>query len=417
MLKRLFAVLFFALILVPFCAGTDLSDALVSGKFWKMSEAEFRRLFSGTRYATVDENTRRVLKNSGLTFGALKLGEILVTRDAETGAYAKLDAVIYSKGDDGTLGRENFEKLLEESVAAIDAATGAAGTPFQTAKRETGVKTRAWKWELPMCFVRLEAAASGRGAAFTSEFVRVSIGPSEDSVERGGAADSVSRRDLKNNVVRDADGNVRIDGIPMVDQGSKGYCAPAAVSRVFAYYGMDGVDQHALAALCETRAQGGTSNSAMEKALEDISSAFRMRVIALDANGVRNYIAEYNKAAKKLKRPLVTGTDMGKMTFEAEVAREAFAGKPVQMRKWLAVVRKNIDAGVPVIWSVRLGLFPEPESPQSRGGHMRLIIGYNEKTGTVFFSDSWGARHAVKEMPISQACAITVSRYVLRPKG
>lgn len=417
MFKRLFAVLFFALILVPFCAGTDLADTLVSGKFWKMSETDFRRLFNGTRYAQVDENTRRILKSAGLTFGALKLGEILVVRDAETGSYAKLDAVVYSKGDNGALGRENFEKLLEESVAAIDAATGTAGTPFQTAKRETGVKTRAWKWELPACFVRLEAAASGRGAAFTSEFVRVSFGPDEDSVERGGAADSVSRKDLKSNVVRDADGTVRIDGIPMVDQGDKGYCVPATVSRVFAYYGMDGVDQHALAALCKTSAQGGTSSRAMAEALEDICSAFRMRVIALDANGLKNYIAEYNKAAKKLKRPLLTGTDMGKMTFEAEVAREAFAGKPVQVRKWLAAVRKNIDAGVPVLWSVRLGLFPEPEARQASGGHMRLIIGYNETTGTVIFSDSWGARHAAKEMPISQACAITVLRYVLRPKG
>lgn len=416
MLKRFLAALFFALFLVPFCAGTDLAEPLVRGNFWKMSESEFRRLFNGMRYSTVDENTIRVRKDKSLTFGTLNLGEILVTREA--GAYAKLDVVIYSKGDDGALGRDDFEKLLEKSVAAIDAATGTAGTPSRTGARETGVKTRMWKWNLPACFVRLEAATSGtgRGGAFTAEFIRVSFGPSEESLERGGAADIVSRRDLKENVKRDADGNVRIEGIPMVDQGNKGYCVPATVSRVFAYYGMDGVDQHALAALCKTAAGGGTSSRAMAEALEQICRVFRMRVLALDGNNLNNYVAEYNKAAKKLKRPLITESNLSKATIGADVVLEAFAGKPVQQRKWLAAVRKNIDAGVPVVWSVRLGLFPEPgRSRQTGGGHMRLIVGYNEAEGIVFFSDSWGASHACKKMPLRQACAITVSRYVLRP--
>ena len=56
----------------------------------------------------------------------------------------------------------------------------------------------------------------------------------------------------------------------MVDQGQKGYCVPATLARVFAFYGMDGVDQHALAALCDSSADGGTSSNSMEAAMAAI---------------------------------------------------------------------------------------------------------------------------------------------------
>ena len=46
---------------------------------------------------------------------------------------------------------------------------------------------------------------------------------------------------------------------------------------------------------------------------------------------------------------------------------------------------------------------------------MRLIVGYNEQRQEVLYSDSWGAGHECKKMPLSQACAISQALYVLRP--
>ena len=61
-----------------------------------------------------------------------------------------------------------------------------------------------------------------------------------------------------------------------------------------------------------------------------------------------------------------------------------------------------------MLWSVRLGLVAEqPSLPQTSGGHMRLIIGYNEKTGEILYSDSWGAGHEMKRMTLDHAFGIT----------
>ena len=71
---------------------------------------------------------------------------------------------------------------------------------------------------------------------------------------------------------------------------------------------------------------------------------------------------------------------------------------------------------MPVFWGVTLGLFPERGIPQARGGHMRLIIGYNAKTREILYTDSWGAGHERKRMPEDQAFAITHDAFYLKPR-
>jgi hypothetical protein len=46
---------------------------------------------------------------------------------------------------------------------------------------------------------------------------------------------------------------------------------------------------------------------------------------------------------------------------------------------------------------------------------MRLIIGYNAKTSELLYSDSWGAEHALKRMPMDEACAMTTGMYYIEP--
>lgn len=83
---------------------------------------------------------------------------------------------------------------------------------------------------------------------------------------------------------------------------------------------------------------------------------------------------------------------------DGEVLKLARAGSPSQMDKWLNAIRPYITAGIPVLWSVQLGIVPEPlRLSQTRGGHLRLIIGFDEEKKTLIFSDSWGAAHTERK--------------------
>ena len=78
---------------------------------------------------------------------------------------------------------------------------------------------------------------------------------------------------------------------------------------------------------------------------------------------------------------------------------------------------KNIQEGIPVIWCVMLGIMPEEKlSLQSKGGHMRLIIGFNEKNKEILYTDTWGIGHELKSMPIQYAWTITNRLLYLLPR-
>ena len=54
-------------------------------------------------------------------------------------------------------------------------------------------------------------------------------------------------------------------------------------------------------------------------------------------------------------------------------------------------------------------------SPQAQGGHMRLIIGYNEDEKKLIFTDSWGAGHEMKKMRLEHAYRATTGLYTVTP--
>jgi len=88
-------------------------------------------------------------------------------------------------------------------------------------------------------------------------------------------------------------------------------------------------------------------------------------------------------------------------------------GDPVDERKFLKEIRSYVDKGLPLLWALELGRYPEkPQlSPQTAGGHMRMIIGYNEQTGEIAFSDSWGAVGEERWMTQEEAQAISQGGY------
>ena len=141
---------------------------------------------------------------------------------------------------------------------------------------------------------------------------------------------------------------------------------------------------------------------------------------------VEEQVSRYNKAAKAAKRPPISidqftrGNQIyvGEMfaAMEPKVVYRMRLKDP-RFKKFSAGVRQQVNAGIPVFWGVTLGMFPERGvNPQTSGGHMRLIIGYNDKKKEILYSDTWGEGHELKRMPEDWAFAITHDAFFLKPR-
>ncbi len=414
------------------CFAGDISQAISSGDFWTGSIPDTKnKYFVGARYSPVDAQTWRMAPGA-LTFGSLQAGEVLVNWGEE--GVNSLRLMVYNKGDDGVLDQDAYFEQLDAAVAALTEISGVEPKKQRADVKKTGVKTETWLWSWEGGAARLDAGFSGKRSKgkrpsrskkkstteeFEAEFIRVDIGPDEEAIALGGARDKVSRKDIKGSIQKDEEGNVWLEGVPMVDQGQKGYCVPATLARVFAFYGMDGVDQHALAALCDSSADGGTSNLDMEQAMSAICKKFPVKFTVLENyhDTVSALIPAYNKVASRKGKSSLSPMADPIGSADPALLREVRAGKKSQVKKWMAAIKKSVDSGCPVVWSTTLGLYPEtPAIPQARGGHMRLIIGYNMQEQTIFYTDSWGAGHEKKVMKAANALSMSNGRYTIKLK-
>ena len=269
----------------------------------------------------------------------------------------------------------------------------------------------------------------------TVEYLRLTLAPKGEVKPKRGAATkkpagAAGKAKIKDNVTKSPNGDVFIDNVPMVDQGQKGYCAAAVSERVLRYYGNQ-IDEHEIAQQAETQAQGGTNVEKMKETVTAIGEKNGLgfqSVVSLSAGlgDLEDEIARYNKAAKAEKKPELSLAQFtrGNMIYVSEM-REAMEPKVIyrmrqkdaRLKKFSAGIRQQVNAGIPVFWGVTLGIFPERGvNPQSVGGHMRLIIGYNDKKKEILYTDTWGEGHELKRMPEDWAFAITHDAFFLKPR-
>ena len=141
----------------------------------------------------------------------------------------------------------------------------------------------------------------------------------------------------------------------------------------------------------------------------------------MERQGFSQFVDDYNRATKggKLAPELTVPYSAGGDIFFSQVKPEIY--KQVRMKsaadfgKFQRDIQRSIDEGTPLLWSVRLGIVSESNSPQRAGGHMRIIVGYNRTTSEILYSDSWGPGHEEKRMNIDDAWTITNDLSSLQP--
>lgn len=217
-------------------------------------------------------------------------------------------------------------------------------------------------------------------------------------------------------------GDHRLIGIVMEQQAGRGSCAPATMASVLNYHGITS-DQQTIARDVGCTDDTGTDVEAMLDIISRSCAEYGLTIetiIGFDYARYKRIIEHYNVLAqrnggKKLWLSETGALDLSRTFSHANLDLLKKTASSRNVAAFFTSVQKNIDANTPLIWGVVLGIAPEPAlSPYSKGGHLRLIKGYNKGTREIIFSDPWGAGHAVKRMNVDDAYAITMSLHVLQ---
>lgn len=454
-------------------AAYEIGEDLACEAFWRSDPVLFVRqhVDEGFQFTSDQREGADSRRDGGVTCFGLPVYESRVAF-ADGGGIARVELTLYGGGgteavrefvgDSGKTFRriERVEKTMTraEFFAALKAVRGkltAKGKPPAATddgvRKDTATVQKAQVW--PKTAISTQATLvwnyvqQGKDAAtFEPGFIRLSVdGPSR--LASGGGAGRAAKKaagakKIADNVIRDPRGDVFIDNLPMVDQGQKGYCSVATAERVLRYYGVD-VDEHELATAAGTSAESGTTTLAMKQSVEAIGRKYKLGTVVCYGDfeksaaeriaGIGDEVRAYNKAAKKLKKPAITDDVYirreGNMTYYS--SRAVDAAMDVEVRKEMRVngvqkakytkfrkdIRDQVAKGIPLFWGVTLGIYPEPDNPQGSGGHMRLIIGYNDKKREILYTDSWGAGHELKRMPFDWAWTISHCLLYMKPLG
>ncbi|MDR2863364.1 MAG: C39 family peptidase [Puniceicoccales bacterium] len=417
---RVVLVFSFLCCLIPnaHAAGTPL-EKLVYAPAWESAAEQFFHDNAQLEFSwnsSLKESAR--VARPGLLWEA-EVPEVIVRFD--NGKPVEITFSIFNKADPSNLqfgDRKMFDAYIAKIRAAISSELKTPGQRRQIGRSTNVAQNNGWMWGTPATSYLLEWNDAPTGgftrSGYRVEFIRLVIA-SATAKAAAPAARWKGAAHLKTDAVT---GDKYIFDIPMVDQGQKGYCADAASERVLRYYGKN-IDQHEIAKIAGSSATLGTGDNEFLQALNTIATRLHLRLRVLfnaDARFLNGLRTEYNKNARKHKKPLFPDTQSSQwpLQIDGEVIKETRARDNVTKNQFERHIRTCIDQGKPLFWSVQLGWIPEPKLLlQTQGGHMRLIIGYNAKTKQILYSDTWGAGHELKRLPLDDAWAITTALMVL----
>lgn len=237
------------------------------------------------------------------------------------------------------------------------------GKPDRDSLGSGDLREKVWRWDWNGHAIMLSVQEE--------KYTAMRIMPVERA-DRGGKIARLSDAELKQRmatcVERRDNGDVVVTNIPMINQGPKGYCSPATWERYLRFVDIP-ADMYLLALAANTGVGGGTATRSI-------------------INATRNIISS-------------NGRKLGKVGESPSVDN----------------IAAHIDKGLPIMWSFlstptfqlaatintaerngeKSGLKRNDSGQGEDGnvsGHICLIIGYNDKTGEIAISDSWGPKFA-----------------------
>jgi hypothetical protein len=331
------------------------------------------RPFSVALYGTGDKPTSisLVYANKGDSFGAEGSAEMH-----------------FDKGEIPPEAKTQLAKMMKANGTAISGAlTGKLGESTKMrfgdgAARET---VQRWNWRGHAVLLK-----EVEGEYVGLEIVTAAFADRGGMVER--TSESIIRQRVLSNLETRPNGDVVIGDLPMVDQGPKGYCAPATMERAMRHLGL-AADMYVLANAGGTAFGGGTS---MYSLFEGVGRYIRRKGRKFDQWRGEMKLKEIAKYVDK-GVPVIWGlssTDAFNTTANDRLKERT------SVTEWAAWQTKMEQA------AATSELKPDMES-----AHVVLIIGYNPKTNEIAFSDSWGERYKERWITIPEAERVSQQRF------
>ncbi len=315
----------------------------------------------------------------------------------------RISLVYANKGDFGSrlgFGPEHFREAhpdreppgdLEEAIEADaeligERLTQGLGEPEKQYYGERDDRRAVQRWDLGEHALLL--------STLEGEYTSLLIVPAANADNEGKVdfiTDSDFRKMQVRNVIREARGDVLIKNIPMVDQGPKGYCAPATFERAMRYMNVP-ADMYLLATSA-TDVGGGTNTRKLSEDCKKIvrSKARRIRELELEEDfeidELKDYIDEGVPVLWAMRSLDPFNRLVNRRTREREAATDFGA--------WAREIQTEADEVAPGF------------ATSMTNHHICLIIGYNERTREVAVSDSWGPGYALRWVHVDIARAVT----------
>ena len=431
-----FLVFLFAVFAMLAAYAAEL-DGLIDARaeLWKMSGQTVMKNYPDL-FVWMDQGRTRLRYNvrenrAPLTLFGRRVLEVII--DVKDEKISELNVSVYNRGDAGEMPKKTFDALLDAVENRLAGFAGRENVPQTQNVSVEGsrIRSKVWRTDAYDVVMRWSYTRS------VPEFLAIDFFPAGGAPKslREGLKTTVATSELDKRLINDEDGS-RYMTVPMVDQGAKGYCVAATVERILRYYGSN-IDQHMIAKLAESDAQRGTNINKIVEVLEgnQIKLGIRYRKL-YQYNDLYTYsdfkgmINSYNTIARRMKlkkidfndyvyivdrtKYLSYGALMKSLDFK--VFRELRKKDKGDNRDFLEAVKENIDEGIPLCWSTFIFPGVGGSGGSEFGMHMRIIIGYNTKTGEIIYSDSWGAEHEKKVMKPEDAWGITVNLIALEPR-
>ena len=419
-------------------AGAENLDTLFDGKksMWELKIQDFAKMFPKA-FVPVDQEGTQIRYNINLKpeteieYLDFEVAEILAffTEDK----LSSLDVYLYNVGDSP---KKLNKKQYNDAIAKCNKLL-AEKNPASPPKRlnrnlgKSSVIAQVYHTDKVDYMLRY-SSGSDRG-----EYIVLSCyppGKAPEDLSSSLAVGKSDKDDLTSRIERKENGDVFIS-VPMVDQGEKGYCVPATVSRIINYYGKR-VDQHVIAQLMGTDAKDGTNMDIAMKALKRASGKLNLRAQELidgeaftEVKGFKRMAKEYNKVVKDMNRKIkdresrkkeINPDINGKLpVLDPEILIASRGTEKKAVASFTKEVMRSIDRGEVLCWAVIV--FPPGKDgkvqPGAPAGHYRIINGYNAKKQEIIFTDSYGLGHESSRCSFAEAWAITVKVFSITPKN